>query len=307
VPYGQPGIMLEVQRSAEQSTSFPLQTGQQAWVGIRRLHVLSHPGMNFLLITDGSLRSQSAITLGGYLARMAHARLALLGIGQDKEKMDQHLQESRKQLGSGMASLESKAVTLPFKDALPQAVEGKMVDMVILGWRPTAGMAQLQLVLRSGDHHLLLATEPVNRIRKALICLASGEPGKDTVVFAGRLLRHLGASATLITVVSKAEKDDPSKDRIVRFLSAGQNSLARFGVQGITTVRKGDLISIIQEEVKTGGYDLVVLGASLPDASGGLGLDGMMRRILNTIEGCSFLIVQSRQYRRMKSKLWRRT
>ena len=307
VPYGQPGILLEVQRSAEQSTNFPLQAGQQAWVGIRRLHVLSHPGMNFLLITDCSLRSQSAITLGGYLARMAHARLALLGIGQDKLKINQHLQESRKQLGSGMASLACQAVTLPFKDALHQAVEGKIVDLVILGWRPTAGMAQPQIVLGSGDHHLLLAAEPVNRIRRALICLASGEPGKDTVVFAGRLLRHLGASATLITVVSIAEKDDPSTDRIGRFLSAGQNSLARFGVPGNTTIRKGDLIPIIQEEVNDGGYDLVVLGASLPDASGGRGLDGMMGRILNTLEGCSFLIVQSRQYRRMKTKFWRRT
>lgn len=65
---------MDVNRSPEQSTSFPIEMNQQVWVGIRRLHVLSHPGLNFLILSDGSLRSQSALIQGGYLGRMAHAR-----------------------------------------------------------------------------------------------------------------------------------------------------------------------------------------------------------------------------------------
>lgn len=307
VPYGHPGLMLDVQRSAEQTSSFPIQIGQQAWVGIRRLHVLSHPGMNFLLVSDGSLRSQFALTLGGYLARMAHARLTLLGVDHEKSKLDLHLQDARKQLGSGMASLEILASEKPFHEALQEVSEKKIVDLAIMGWRPTAGTQQMKSILNLGNYHLLLATEPINNIRRALICLASGEPGKDTVVFAGRLLRHIGAEATLITVVSDAENDIHSKERIKRFLAAGENSLARFGVQASTTIRQGELALTLQEEVKEKPYDLLVLGAPLPDASGTSGTEDKIDKILNTVEGCSILIVQSIYYQRLKKQLRRKT
>lgn len=307
VPYGHPGLMLDVQRSAEQTSSFPIQAGQQAWVGIRRLHVLSHPGMNFLLISDGSLRSQSAITLGGYLARMAHARLVLLGVGQEKNKLDQHLQDARKQLGSGMASLEILASAKPFHEAFQDAIEGQIVDLAIMGWRPTAGTQQPRMMLNLGNHHLLLATEPFSRIRRALICLESGEPGKDTVVFAGRLLRHIGAEATLISVVSAAESTVNSRDRVKRFLAAGKSSLARFGVLANTTIRQGELVSTLQEEVTQGQYDLVVLGAPLPNESGGSRTEAILDNILKSVEGCSFLIVQSRQYQRLIQQFRRKT
>lgn len=306
VPFGDPGIMLDVNRSPEQSTNLPIQIGNQAWVGVRRLHVLSHPGMSFLLITDGSLRSQSAITLGGYLARMAHAQTVLLGISQNLEKIDQHLQDVRKQLGSGMASLEVQTASIPFKEAVLEAVERQFTDMIIMGWRPTAGLSQAEIILDSGDHHLLLATEPLGHVRKALICLASGEPGKDTVFFAGRLLRHIGAEATLITVLPEDPKSDLSKDRITRFLSAGENSLVRFGVPARSVILQGDLVSSVQEEVTRGGYDLVVLGAPLPNPTGGVGLGGVIGQMLLSIKDCSFLIVQSRHYQRLQNQLRRR-
>jgi sulfate/thiosulfate transport system ATP-binding protein len=74
---------------------------------------LSHPGLNFLVVTDGSLRSQSAVSLGGYLARMAHARMTLLGVGKDHILLDAYLQDARKQIGSGMASVEVQTDRAP--------------------------------------------------------------------------------------------------------------------------------------------------------------------------------------------------
>ena len=307
VPYGHPGIMLDVARSPEQSTIFPVHTGHPAWVGIRRLHVISHPGMNFLLLSDGSLRSISAVSLGGYLARMAHARVMLLGIGGSQEKMEDHLQEVRKQLGSGMASLDMQAVTTPFQEAVKAAVESHPIDLVIIGWRPTAGLNQPDAILDAGDHHLFLATEPISRIKKALICLASGEPGKDTVIFAGRLLRHIGADATLLTVVSEKPKHAFPVDRVERFLDAGKNSLARFGVQAEGKVRQGDVSAVIQEEVSQEGYDLVVLGAPLPNTSGDVPMGGVFGEILTKVNHCSFLIVQSRHAQRLKNQIRRKS
>ena len=305
VPYGNPDFIMEVNRSAEQSTNLPMSIGSVVCVGIRRLHVLSHPGLNFLLVTDGSLRSQSAITMGGYMARMAHARVVMLGIGEESPKLEDNLQEARKQLGSGMAGLEVQTSPGPVSAAVSSAVERHLVDMVIMGWRPTAGFQQPEQVLQAGNHHLLLATEPAARLSKALICLASGEPGKDTVNFAGRLLRHMGADATLLTVIPEDAKDDQPKNRVERFLVGGQNSLARFGVVSKAKIKSGALLPAVQDEMQEAEYDLVVLGAPLPDQQGQPGLGGAIGNIISSVENCSFLIVQSQQYKRLQSRLRR--
>lgn len=302
VPYGNPGFIMEVNRSPEQSTNVPFNTGHEAWVGVRRLHVLSHPGLNFLLVTDGSLRSQSAIPQGGYMARMAHAQLVILGIGQDQSRLEEHLLDARKQIGSGMASILVQTSSAPFDEAIANAVEKHPADLVILGWRPTAGYNQPEQALLTGEHHLFLATNPSTHLRKALICLASGEPGKDNVAFAGRLLRHVGAEATLLTVVSNTPKKEVPLARIERFLADGKKSLARFGVDSQVRIRKGDLLQAIKEELNTDNYDLIVLGAPLPDQSNKSNLNGVTGSIISSIEDCSFLIIRSRQFQRLQNR-----
>ena len=305
VPYGHPGFFMDVNRSPEQSTNTPFKKGQEAWVGVRRMHVLSHPGLNFLIVTDGSLRSQSAIAQGGYMARMAHAQLVMLGIGKDQKKFAEHLLDARKQIGSGMASLEVQTSAAPFNEAIASAVEKRPIDLVVLGWRPTAGYDQIENVLKPGEHHLFLATNPMTHCRKALICLASGEPGKDNVAFAGRLLRHMGAEATLMTVVSDTLEKEYPLSRIERFLSDGQKSLARFGVKSQIRVKKGALLPKIREELKADDYDLIVLGAPLPGKNSKPGLTGPTGSIISSIQDCSFLIIRSRQYQRLQNRFRR--
>jgi sulfate transport system ATP-binding protein len=305
VPYGNPGFIMEVNRSPEQSAALPLDVGADAVVGVRRMHVLSHPGMNFLLVTDGSLRSQSAIIMGGYMARMAHAKVLLLGIGESQSKLENHLLEARKQIGSGMASLQVLVSTESFPAAISHAGEKQEFDLLIFGWRPAAGYGQLVQALNSGDYHLFLATQPVSRLNKALICLASGEPGKDTVLFAGRLLRHMGAEATLMTVLHETRGRDLPENRIDRFLKAGQQSLARFGVPANTLIKTGGLLSAIQDEMQKENYNLVVLGAPLPGRHGQVDLGQSIDPILSSVENCSFLIIQSRYYQRLHHQIRR--
>lgn len=296
IPYGHGGILLEAHRSPEQSAHLPITLGSKVSIGIRRLHTLSHPGLHFLLVTDASLRSQSALSLGGYMARMAHARVTLLGLGANEALLKEHLQEARKQIGSGMASVQTSLSSAPFFQSIKQAAEDQLIDLVVLGWRPTAGMDQPEQILQAGDHHLLLATEPDIRLKKALICVASGEPGKDDVIFAGRLLRHLGAEATLLSAGPANPADDEQERRLQRFLEGGLVSLARFGVQADSRIAFGDVLSAVLEELQKCDYDLVVLGTPLPDHQGRIVLDGLVGNILNSAENCSFLIVRSHQH-----------
>jgi nucleotide-binding universal stress UspA family protein len=270
------------------------------------LHLLSHPGLHFLILSDGTLRSQSALVQGGFLGRMSHAQVTILGTGMDPEKMADHLQDARKEVGSGMATLDVEASPLPFNKAITKITEEHPFDLAILGWRPTAGLQQPEQLLQTGEQHLYLATQPTAQLRKALILLASGEPGKDNVLFAGRFLRHFGAEATLLTVLPDGKTSDYESVRVERFLKDGRNSLARFGVPADIHIRQGEVLDSIQTEMDTGEYDLVILGAPLPGRTGEFELEGVIKSILTTIEDCSFLIVRSHQLQRMQDN-FRRT
>jgi len=293
VPFGNKNIVVEVSRTPEQSKGLQLKAGRKAWVGIRRLHALSHPGLHFVLLTDGSARSQAALTTGGHLARLAHARVTLLGHGTKEARLKKHLQEARKQIGSGMASVETHASQQTPGPAVARLTLERPADLVVLGWQPKDGPEIPEQVLQAGNHHLLLATVADPSLTNALICAASGEPGKDDVMFAGRLLRHIGAKATLLTVQNPLLTDEFHLDQMERFMTGGVQSLARFGIRAEKQIKRGNPLTTILEEIKAGSYDLVVMGAPLPGRSGRMALTGVVGSVLSAAQGCSFLIVRS--------------
>ena len=293
VPFGSQKILIEATRPPDQAAAHPLVLEDKTWVGIRRLHALLHPGLTFLVVTDGSLRSQSALSLGGYLARMSHARLTLLGIGKDEALLDSYLQDARKQLGNGMASVQIRTDSSHIPDAIAKATDKSPVDLVIAGWRPVEGTALAEQILSTGDHHLLLAAHPGARFEKALVCVASGEPGKDDVMFAGRLLRHLGAQAKLFTVISETAKSEYQRQHTERFMAGGQHSLELFGVPTETELRSGQPAAEIVQEIQKGGFDLVILGAPLPGRDRYVSLTRVVESVMKNAGDCSVLIVRS--------------
>jgi sulfate transport system ATP-binding protein len=297
VPFGNQNIIMDASRPPEQSASFPLAVNQKAWVGIRRLHALSHPGLNFLVVTDGSLRSQSAISLGGYLARMSHARMTLLGIGKDQNLLDAYLQDARKQIGSGMASVDVHTDQASAPVAIAKSIRSNPVDLVIVGWRPVEGMDLAEQILQLGDHHLLLAAHPGARLEKALVCAASGEPGKDDVLFAGRLLRHLGARATLLTVLSGSPNNEYQHHQIERFMAGGVHSLEMFGVPTESKLRNGNPQTEIVDEIKKGEFDLVIMGTPLPQKDGRIVLNRVIEGVMKNAGNCSLLLVRSHYHK----------
>jgi nucleotide-binding universal stress UspA family protein len=253
--------------------------------------------LSFLVVTDGSLRSQSAISSGGYLARMAHARMTLLGVGQDESLLDSYLQDARKQLGSGMASIQVRTDRTSIPHAVAKAVEQSPMDLVITGWRPIEGVMLAEQILQIGDHHLLLAAHPGARFEKALVCVASGEPGKDDVLFAGRLLRHLGAQAKLFTAIGSDFKDEYQRQRAERFIGGGVKSLEMFGVPTESEIRIGNPQHEIVEEIKQGEFDLVVMGVPLQQKGGRIAISRLMESVMKNVGNCSILIVRSHHTR----------
>lgn len=293
VSFGSGSVLVEASRSQDQVSRLPLRPGDSVWVGVRRIHALAHPGLSFLIVTDGSPLSNGALMLGGQIARLAHARITLLGYGQKPETMGRHLREAREQLGSGLAALETRATPDLLAEAVAKEVERRPYDLVVLGFQRQESVELAEQILQSGEHHLLLVSQPQPTPTRALICVTSGEPGKDDVLFAGRLVRHVGAEATLLSVLPQEEDGQPlARSRAERFLASGVRTLELLGVPAHTTIRTGPVRDEITSEVTTGGYDLLVMGAPLPQRDGRVPLNGIVGQILNVINR-PVLIVRS--------------
>lgn len=293
VSFGSGSVLVEATRSQDQASRLPLRPGDSVWVGVRRIHALAHPGLSFLIVTDGSPLSLGALTLGGQIGRLAHARITLLGYGQKPEVLQRRLHEAREQLGGGLAALEIQATADPLAEAVAKEVERHPYDLVVLGFQRQDSVELAEQILQTGEHHLLLVSQPQPAPTRALICVTSGEPGKDDVLFAGRLVRHVGAEATLLSVLPKEDGNQPlARSRAERFLASGVRTLELLGVPAQTTIRTGPVRDEITTEVATGGYDLLVMGAPLPQRDGRVPLNGIVGQILNVINR-PVLIVRS--------------
>jgi sulfate transport system ATP-binding protein len=293
VSFGGNSILVEATRSQDLTRRFPLRPGDKVWVGVRRIHALVHPGLSFLILTDGSPLAQAALTVGGHIARMAHARVTLLGYGLKGIALDRHLQEAKEQLGSGLASLDIRATPDSPAEAVERETERQPYDLVVLGFQTRESTDLAEDLLQWGEHHLLLVPRPLPALTRALICVASGEPGKDDVLFAGRLVRHLGAEATLLSVLPTASTGMQVRDRTERFLAGGIESLEVLGVPARATVRLGVAREEIAGEVTSGNYDLVVMGAPLAKRDAKVSLGGLVSQILSDVPDRLMLIVRS--------------
>ena len=292
VPFGSDSLIVEATRSQHQAVRFPLRAGDTAWVGVRRLHALTHPGLSLLLLTDGAATSAGALALGSQIARLAHARVTLLVSGLPTGEAAGLLQQARERLGSGLAAVESRSTERPLAAAVAEEATRQHYDLVVqAAGLDAAGTAEQ--VMRASDHHLLLVPGPCAVPSRVLVCVAVGEPGKEDVRFAGRLVRHLGASVTLLTVVPH----DPSEvevERAERFLAAGLRTLSGTGVPASSVLRRGVASAEILRELEVGRHDLLVLGTPLESRPGRVLLGGLVGDLLGQALDRPVLLVRTR-------------
>jgi nucleotide-binding universal stress UspA family protein len=231
------------------------------------------------------------VELAGQIARLAHARVHVLATGLPSAQASDWLQHARELMGSGPAVLELTAEG-DGEDGMELEARRRPYDLVIRA-RPARGESEIaEGALTAGEHHLLLVPSGAAVPRRALICVAVGEPGKGDVLFAGRLLRHLGASASILTVLAEG-CDDELLDHGRRFLTAGAHTLGLLGVSAVTKQRAGRALSEILAELREGDYDLLVVGAPLVPAGRRFSLRGLVRDLLREAKDVPILIVRS--------------
>ncbi|HWQ12963.1 MAG TPA: ATP-binding cassette domain-containing protein [Roseiflexaceae bacterium] len=293
VPFGARSVLIEATRSQDMARQFPLTPGDGAWVSVRRLHALTHPGLRLLVLTDGSPAAQETLAYGGQLARLAHARMTLLAYGGATDQLEQHLRDAREQIGSGLPALDTRVAGESLTDAVRHELEREPHDVVVQHVQPETSKEIAESLLHAGAAHLLLVPRACPAPTNVLVCVAAGEPGKDDVQFAGRLMRHLGARATLLSVLA-VDRDRPEgREWTERFLDAGIETLAALGVAGRAVIRTGGARDEILAELVEGAYDLLVLGAPLAAQNGRLALAGVVGQVLGAVRDRPVLIVRS--------------
>jgi nucleotide-binding universal stress UspA family protein len=208
------------------------------------------------------------------------------------EDLEGLLQQVRETLGSGLAALETRLISEPPEVAVADEEARQPSDLVVVGRPGRDGVELSERLLAGGSHHLLLTpTRPLRALERLLICVAIGEPGKADVSFAGRLARHLGAAATILTVLPEADRGH-APEGAERFLANCARTLARQGVEVETRIRFGGPREEILAEQAAGDHDLLVVGAPLPGAYGRIDLGGMMGRLVRET-AVPMLIVRS--------------
>jgi sulfate transport system ATP-binding protein len=293
-PFGGDSLLVDAVRSQYQARRYPIGPGQKVWVGVRRVHALTHPGLNILLPTDGSAQADAALATGKHLARLASARVTVLGYGLDNGAMGAHLRQVRERMGSGLASLDCRQSPATDIGVAVRELEPRQYDLVILGRGAASAVTDAEQLLHAGARQVLLVPGGSKPPERVLFCVALGEPSKDVVSMGGRVVRHLGAAVTLLAVLPDDQAGDGAEHHAQRFLSAGKKTLSVLGVPAESALRHGAPQEQIAAEVAKGKHDLVVVGSPLAGDDGRVSLDGFVGRLLEDIRDRPFMIVRPR-------------
>jgi sulfate/thiosulfate transport system ATP-binding protein len=283
VPFGEDAVLVDAVRSQHQARRFPLAPGDPAWIGLRRVHTIAHPGLGFLAMDDGPDTGPRAVAFGVALARAARSRAVVV-------RCADHAREQGS-LAPG-ESIEIRRVSEDLERAVALEAGRTLPDLVIVGVYPADARGTAAALLAEGPHHLLLVPPGGKPPSRFLICSAAGEPGKGGIRFSGRLARHLGASATVMTVVRPDE--GAARAQVERHLAACVRTLQSLGVAATTLLREGSPTAEIQAEAESGRHDLIVVGAPEGDVAEELSGSGPVAELLHRLPA-PLLIVRYRE------------
>ncbi|HEU5100353.1 MAG TPA: ABC transporter ATP-binding protein, partial [Roseiflexaceae bacterium] len=234
VPFGADYLIVEASRTAAQARHFPLGHGDRVWVGVRNLHAILDAGLRLLIVTGPAPDARAALAFGRQITRLAHAQTTILEYPNAAERLGWGVQQAHNRPGKHFPLFEPRLPPVPPIEAVLNEVERCQYDLVVLAAREQDRGDLIEALLQVGEHHVLLVPSAQPTPERALICVTTGEPSKQDVLVAGRLLRHLGAEVTLLAVLPRGADGTAAHERAERFLAAGARTLNLLGVPART-------------------------------------------------------------------------
>jgi len=241
--------------------------------------------MKLLFCTDGSDWTQEAASPACLLASLTADAVDVLIVGSPGESAE----AIQKTIAPPFEALREQGISIDFiwregklKTQAVKEAKARSYDMLAIGSRGRRGLRRLLLgsvaayVIRHASISTLILKGQPCAFKRFLICSAVGPTSEKTIHFAGRLARSMGASVTLIHVMSQipltdeaemshltAEAQDliENRSREGLHLSRMLDLLAEEGTKARAIVRHGLVIDEIIDEAQEEAFDLLVLGA----------------------------------------------
>jgi nucleotide-binding universal stress UspA family protein len=244
--------------------------------------------MRILLASDGSFAAHRAALYVKQVALATHAEVVLLGVAE-KPQAEADLRERLVNLRQELEGWEGCAVSVKVRHGKPDQeilseAEEHFYHLIVIGSqgvKPLQRMLQrtARRLIRVASGPLLIVVGQHESISQVLICTSGEKPGEVDTLVGGALAALLGASVTVLHVMSQiALVRDAQIDDLERGARALVESGSREGrhlqrLRSILTaqnilpdqvrlkIRHGLVVDEILNELHEGNYDLIVVGA----------------------------------------------
>lgn len=243
--------------------------------------------MRILICTDGSPPAERAGQFGALIARAPGAQVTLLGVvenGRAEMHIREALQRLRALLGEAAHVIQTKLRRGHADDQILAESEATEYDLVIIGSRGRRGLTRFLLgstaaqLARYARRPLLIVRGERRGLERVLLCTGAEAVSEANAQAAGAIAGLTGAEVTVLHVMSQLplRPDAPLEDlqeSAEEAMAAGTREgqhlqrvielLRAAGVRGQITpkIRRGLVIDEIFDEIRSGDYDLIVIGA----------------------------------------------
>ena len=242
--------------------------------------------IRMLLYSDGSDVGSLAFRLGRRIARAMANAVDILDVARSTEQRE----VSRQEVETAANELRAHDISVTLyrrpgflgQRLLAQA-EAMDYDLIVVGSRGRKGFKRLLAGSRActilggvATSVLIVKGPDPGQIEDILACSEAGPASRETVRFAGRLARALGASVTLLHVMSQVALDEGAREEDLRaeaeelmerdareglHLEEMLTILENEGIEAQALVRHGLVVDEIVAEAQDGQFDMLVIGA----------------------------------------------
>lgn len=244
--------------------------------------------LSIVIYLDGTSAARRAVSYLAPLAAHPHVQFTLLVDQPNADQADSLFQNAEALLKAANPLL--KTANPPIRSLRGATPERAIVlearacqpDLMVFGplrkegWQRWLGQSVVRSLARRLTTSMLLMTGRPNELRRALLCTAGGEEVLGDAEMTSALLGPLHGQATILHIVSQMplmfNQDQRNEESLIeavlgqqspvsRNIEAARQLLIKHGIAAKLRVRVGLVVEQIQEELRGGGYDLLVIGA----------------------------------------------
>lgn len=239
--------------------------------------------MKPLLLIPHKSYSPEALSHAKLIAEKAGSPLHILYVGKRERNRTtgQEIVEKASETLDGTEVIGEVAIGDAIRELHKTAKEHN-IDVVIIGEKKTNGFFGFLLdpvvskVIAQSPVPVIEVCHPSEKMEKILICTGGTERANDAIEAGSKMANISGANATLLYVTGNVPSMYTGLDQmdetlaeildtdtpLSRHLHHGAEVMEKYNLKGTLELRHGVASDTILTSAESGGYDLIVLGAS---------------------------------------------